>query len=205
LPLPLANYQTQLQRTIDIFVLGAAYRFANDPITTAYVAYVEAALLTWITQDLVALNQTVLEKTQIFFYPSVSQGSVNVSIEGGVVVSIPAAQSLDVVLYVPTETSNNPNLLASLSSSTIKTIGNYLKAASTVSVSELLSIMRSVYGKDVVDVKISGFGGSANYTVLTIVNSSTRLAINKVLQVLNNLQMSVQEDVRISFITHDVN
>ena len=204
LPVAQVNYTTQLKRAIDIFALSAVYRFANDTITTAYMTAVSTSLLSWLTEDLVALNETVLEQTRIYFYPSVSQGTVNVSIENGVTVAISAAQSLDVTLYIPTETNNNANLLASLISSTIMTIGDYLATHSTVSVSELLGALRAVYGTDVVDVKLSGFGGDSNYTVLTIENSSTLLSINKVLQV-NNNQLAVQEDVSVTFVVHDTN
>jgi hypothetical protein len=203
-PMTVVGYTTQLTRLIDFFTISAVYRFANDPITTAYVAYVEATLLTYITQDLVVLNKQLLEGTTASFYPSVSQGSVAASIENNSLITMAADQALKATLYVTSDNAGNTALLASLTSSTIKGLGDYLAANTTISLSKLQAYLMNIYGDDVVDVEISGLGGDANnYNVVTLADASSRLSIGKILAVQTNNQMTVQEAVKVTFVVHD--
>lgn len=205
LPQAVLGYQTTLQRLVSVFVLDAVYRFANDPITVDYVGYVKQFLLTALTEDLKDLNENVLEQTTIYFHPTVNQGTITVFIEDNAITTMTAEQSLEVTMYVPTETHNNANLLSSLFGSTVKTIGEYFATHNTVAQDELQDNLRKVYGVDVAAVTVKGLGGhDKDYPVITIEDDSTRLSIKKVLTVQTNNQMSVQEDVKITVVVHDV-
>jgi hypothetical protein len=201
-PIPVDNYQTIVNRSVDLVTLDGVYQFANDPVTLDYVKQIKASLLTSLTQELVSLNAEALEKTEIFYYPAITQGNVNALADNNQLVNIEAAQSLKVSLYVEEIVYNNKNLIASLQASTIKTIGNFLAANSTVAISQLEDALSSVYGSDVIAVTVTGLGGSGEYKVVTLTTDSTRLSIRKVLQLLPSSQIAVQEDISVVFTTH---
>lgn len=205
LPLPVADYQTRLKRSLDIFAIDAVYAFANDPITTTYMAYIKSMLLSWITQDLVDLNNKALEKTTIYFYPKIAKGSVIALINENVEETIEAAQNLVVTLYLSRDKYLNTALKSSLEVATIKTIGTYFAANSTVSTSGVQNALLSVYGSDVIEVSVNGLGARDGDVVITLTDSSTQLSIAKALAVQANDQMAVQEKVTINILLHDNN
>lgn len=202
LPKPVLNYNTIVNRLFDMVVIDSVYQFANDPITLEYVGQINRALITSLTSDLASLSQKVLEKTKIYYYPEVSKGNVNVIIDNNQVMNIEAAQKLQVVLYVAPDVYKNINLTNNLESITIKTIGKYLHSNTTVSVSHLKDALSVAYGSDILGISLSGFGGEANYSVITIMDNSSTLSISKILTVLPNNTLAVKEDISIIFKVH---
>ena len=202
LPVPVTGYQTQLNRSLDLVVLDGIYQFANDPITTSYLSQIDTSLITTLTEDLVTLSTEVLENTEIYYYPSLAKGTVAAIVDGSIVVNLEAAQSFKVELFVTNTVYNNAALLAQLQSSTIQVIGKYLSANETVAISAMEDALSSTYGTDVLGVSMSGLGGTNNYTVVTLTDSSSTLSINKVLAVQPNGQLAVVEDISIVFTVH---
>lgn len=201
-PVPLENYQTLINRTVDLFTLDGVYQFANDPVTLEYVSQIKAALLASLTQDLVDLNAQALELTNIFYYPAITQGNVNVIADNNQLINLEAAQTLKVSLFVDNLVFNNKSLTASLQAASIKTIGAFLRDNDSVAISQLEEALAKVYGSDVISVNVTGLGGDANYRVLSVVEDSTRLSIRKVLKLLPSGQLAVQEDISVVFTVH---
>lgn len=204
-PIPVENYQTVINRSVDLVTLDGSYQFATDPVTIAYLDQIYASLLTSLTSELVTLNTEALEKTQIFYYPSVTQGNINVIADNNKLVNLEAAQGLKVTLYVSIEVFNNKSLTSTLQSTTIKTIGDYLSSRQTVAISLLEDALSTKYGNDVVGVTVSGLGGDSNYRVMTVVDESTKLSIRKILKLLPSAQTAVYEDISVVFSTHGLN
>jgi hypothetical protein len=202
LPVPIDNYETQIQRSLDIMALDGIYQFANDPVTLEYLSQIDTSLITTLTEDLTTIGTEVLENTQIFFYPALAKGTVAAIVDGSTIANIEAAQSLNVVLYVSNTVYNNASLLAQLQSATIRGIGKYFRENEVVAVSAMGDSLASAYGGDVIGISLSGLGGSANYKVVTLTDSSTTLSINKVLVVQPNGQLAVVEDITITFMVH---
>ncbi len=201
-PIPVAGYETSVLRALDLVTLDAVYQFANDPVTTEYVTQIRADLLNSLTVDLVGLNQFALEKTEIYYYPAITQGTVNAIADNNQVVNLEAAQSLNVQLHVPLEVFNNKNLTASLQSATIRTVGDFLSKNPTVAVSHLEDALMAVYGSDVLGVTVTGLGGANNYRVVSVTNDSTRMSIRKELKLLPTGQLAVLEAISVSFNAH---
>lgn len=202
LPKPVANYVSLMKRSIDVVVIDAIYQYANDAITKEYVAEINNSLIASLKDELVTINDEVLEQTQVYYYPAVTKGDVNVIANNNQVFNMEAAQSLNVVMYVSQDTYNNTKLLSTLSSITIQTIGNYLAANTTVALSHLDDALIKAYGTDVTGVKVTGLGGG-DYNVITVTDSSTLLSVNKVLAVQPNGQLMVKEDINIVFEIHN--
>ena len=201
-PIPVEDYQTVLNRSLDLVTLDGVYQFASDPVTLEYVEQIKTSLLTSLTEDLVNLNSEALEKTLIYYYPSITQGNVNAIADNNQLVNIEAAQSLKVVLYVDNLVFNNKTLIASLQASTIQAIGQYLASHATVAISQMEDTLSTVHGEDVLGVAISGLGGNRDFRVVTVTDDSTRLSIRKVLQLLPSGQLAVKEDISVVFSVH---
>lgn len=202
-PQPLTNYNAKLKRSLDLFVIDAVYSFANDTITTSYLKSIKTALLSWLTDDLVELNKQALERTEISFYPKTTKGVISVKTGNNVQESIEAAQSLTVTYYVTDDVYTNPPLLATIETSTIKAIGAYFAANTTVSSSGVLKVLRDLGRDDIVDVNVDGLAGRTGDVVLTVMDSSTRLSVGKVLSVQANSQLAVKDDLSVNFIIHN--
>lgn len=204
-PIPVENYQTIVSRAVDLMTLDGVYQFANDPVTLAYVQQIKTSLLTSLTQDLVQLNAEALERTKIYYYPAITQGNVNVLADNNQQVNLEAAQSLKAVIYVDELVFNNKALTASIQAATVKTLSSYLAANNTVANSAMEKALAATYGSDVKEVVVSGLGGGANYRVLTVTDDSTKLSVRKVLKLLPNGQLAVQEDISVVFTIHGRN
>ena len=202
-PIPVDSYITRMLREVDFYVVDAAYRFANDSITTQYIAAAYKKLLTQLTYDLPALNDSALEQTSILYHPTICDGEIEVYIEKDATVVIDSAQQFDLRIYVPSETNSNATLTTSLRSTAIRLIGEYLASNTTVSVDALESLLRTSFGSDAISVKISGLGGSGDYRVVTVKNPAARLSIAKSLVVKVNNLLGMEEAVSVTFITHD--
>lgn len=202
-PIPLTNYSTKIKRAMDLFVIDAVYSFANDTITSKYLTSIKTALLSWLTDDLVELNKKALERTTISFYPKTSKGVISVKTGNNVQESIEAAQSLAVTYYVTSDVYENATLLSVIETTTIKAIGSYFASNTTVSTSGMQDVLRKVAGDDIVDVSVEGLANRTGDTVLTVMDSSTRLSIGKILSVQANNQLAVKDDLSVNFIIHD--
>lgn len=203
LPIPVNNYKTRLKHVVDIFAIDAVYAFASDSITKQYVNDVKKNLLAWLTADLDDLNKEALENTSILFYPKVSKGIVQAVTGANVKQSLEAAQTLAVTIFLPSNKYQNSALKAALEETTIKTIGAYLSSNLTVDTSALYSTLKAAYGEDATGVSVRGLAGQNSDVVLTLLDSSTNLSINKVLIVQANNEMVVREDVVVDFQIHD--
>lgn len=201
-PTPVENYRTEINRMLEILTLDGVYQFANDQVTQDYVKRIKQDLINSITVDMVELNKEALERTQIFYYPAITQGTVSVLADNNQIVNLEASQSLKIELHVPQEVFVNKNLTASLQSATIQTCGNFLATNATVAISNLEEELSQVYGSDVLAVTASGLGGDRNYRVISVLDESTRLSISKSLRLLPSGQMAVLEDISVSFNPH---
>lgn len=193
--------QDTLQRQFDMLFFEGSYYFATDTSTTQYTTEIVDVLTSYITVDLPKFATRVLEKTDIFFYPKVSLGTVNVILDAGVVTQIPADQSLTVRLGVHTRVYDNAPLRSQLEFKTIQTIQDFF-TQEALSISELINRLRSVYAGDVVSVQVNGLGGANNANAITMLNANERCSVKKRVTVLDNGEFTVREDVIIDFFNH---
>lgn len=192
-----------LTRQVDLLLIEGVYWFATDSAAVNYKYQMNTAMLEWLTDDIANFNRLLLEQTRLYFHPKTTLGSISVMVRDGQLSTIDAGQAFRVTLYVGAGVFGNEEVRKQLSSTTILTISEMLKKK-TVSVSEIQSELRSRYGSDVIDVQLSGLGGSANLHTLTVTDESQRCSIRKKLVALSDETLMVQEDVTIDFVRHEV-
>ncbi len=189
-------------RNLDIMMIEAAYRYANDNVAPTYVNQLLATVVSWLTGQFETLNSMLLEQTELFFYPTSNIGSIQVYGEDGLIYNVDAGQSFTVVCYVPPNVFQNDTLKQQLEAATINTISTALQA-DTVSDNIITSALTAIYGSDVISFNFSGLaGGTANLSTITLVNDSTQLGIAKNLSVNANGTLSVEEAVTVNFVSY---
>ena len=182
-PIPTDDYAAYVDYYIDIYVLNAVYRFASDTITSAYRTAFTAALVDYIIEDVPALDDMAIDQSEVFYYPQESEGYVTVTTQDNLAVSLPAAQSLAVTVYLTDENMNNASLKASLEATVIRTIGDYLSSNTVISRARLNKKLLDTFGTNVISIDVRGFGGASDYVLMTLNNSGSRLGLNKVMVV----------------------
>lgn len=189
-------------RNLDIMMIEAAYRFANDTVAPAYMTQLITTVVGWLTGQFEQLNQQLLEETSLYYYPVANIGSVEVYGQDGLKYNVDAGQQFNVVCYVTPAVFASETLKQQLQLSTISTIDTVLQN-SVVSNDMISTALRNVFGNDVISFTFSGLGGSANLTTVELVDDSTQLGIAKNLVVNANGTLSVQEAVNVSFIAYN--
>lgn len=188
-------------RQFDIMLIEGTYWFANDTSGSNYRSLIIQNLIGWLTTDLVDLRKQALERTDIYFYPDGSLGDVSAMVNNGLIANISASQSFTVELTVPASVYNDVTLKDQLTLATINEIKNQL-ANVTVTVDNIITALKAIYGSDVITVSLTGLGGSNNYTVVTMMDNSKRCSIKKKLTALPNGSLIVEEDINVNFIPY---
>ncbi len=202
-PIPSDANGDSITRYIDIAMVEGVYRFATDPSTITYRKQLVQSMVDWIINDIPFFNLSLLDQTKIFYYPKVTQGNISCNIGDNKVVSIPASQSFEATLHVPPETLNDSDLLDQIEKITISTINVSLNK-NTITVSDIEYELKNKYGKDVIDVVLTGFGTDRSYNAITILDKQAKMSIRKKLILLPNSQLILKEDVKINYIKHQV-
>lgn len=198
---PMPANSNSIVRQIDLMFIEGSYFFATDYAAVKYRNDMVKTIMEWLTIDLSLMSKKLLEQTKIYFYPKKTMGMVNVIVEDGRTTTIAASQSFKVNLYVKSDVYKNTDLRNLLIKTTITTIDTLLKQ-STISMSEISSVLRKNYSSDVVSFNITGLGGDLNLETLTLVNESERCSIRKRLIKAGDGKLIVQEDVDCTFINY---
>jgi hypothetical protein len=155
-------------------------------------------MVDWITDTLVDINTRVLERTSIYFHPSVDQGQISVITQDGLTVSIDAAQKFSVKVYVSAKTLADTQLCAAMKVSIVKAIKSELER-SIVSMSNMTSEILALLSDHVFEVSVSGIA-DGQYSVVTTTSESDRLSLRKKLSALSDGTLVVENAVEVDFI-----
>lgn len=200
-PIPLSG--RKIYRQVDFMLAEAAYWFANDTVAVRYRREMTNILVKWITGDLAEIESRLLEQTRIYFYPKMTTGMIDVMHGSSLETTINAGQAFRVDLAVSAEVYSNEDLKSQLNRKTVISLGKSLEGE-VVSTSDAISSLRTEYGTDVINVKLSGLGGDANFSVVTVVKATDRLSIRKKLVAQPDGYLIVTEDVSVNFFRHQL-
>jgi hypothetical protein len=201
-PIPLSS--RGIVRQIDLMLIEGVYWFANDTTTISYRNYLTSTVVSELINDLTNIQKQLLEETRIYYYPKTTLGTIDVMVGSGVVQAIKAGQSFSVVLYVPGTVYADMDLRRKLEATTVQVINNSLQSK-VVSLDSVTSDLRAQYGEDVISVQLTGLGGSGNLQAFTVIDDSARCSIRKRLSVLGDNSLTVEEDVTVTFVLHELN
>lgn len=199
---PIIANPRQALRQFSILLVEGAYWFSTNPISVDYRKEIASTLVGWLTNDLADIQSRTLDMTRVYFYPKTTLGDIKVMVGAGRIVKIDAGQSIVVSLTVDRKTYDDVKLREKLENITIKTIGEWLKRT-TITTSDGIEALRTVYGTDVIGIELSGVGGSENYGTVTVLDDAARCSIGKRLVAQDDNTLIVEDDLTVNFIRHE--
>lgn len=197
---PVVKDVRYLKHRFELFLIEGVYAFSNDQIAIDYRTEVARTVATWVTEDLVQVKKATMDKSNVYFFPKTVFGSLEVMVSDGIIQQIPAAQGFEVKLTVPISVMQNDELKAQLKKQTIAVIASYLLNRQMAH-SDLVELLKEVYGEDVTDVQITMFGPFGDIPVMKLVNEIHRCGIRKRLVSRGDEKMIVEEAVTVSYQT----
>lgn len=192
-----------LKREIDLFLLDARYYFANSLSCIKYRYQIKRMINEWVNTDMVKLNNQLLERSEMFFHPTVTKGTIKVKADNNKLISIDTQQSFIITFFMEQGRYSDPVLREAITQTAIKTLYEGLQA-STVSRDLLLSKLRTASGNDIISVDITGFLRD-QWTTATLLDPAQRLSIDKRIVLKSNGDYDVEDNVEVKFMLHNTN
>lgn len=189
-----------LSRQIDLFLVDALYYFANTNNVDEYRNSCTSLITQWITRDMDIIANQLLDRSEIFYYPPISIGQIEVNVDDDKTVKIDPKQSIHVKVYLTQINYRNASLRESLSKTITITVHEAL-SRKTVSVDAILQRLRAVTGNNVISFEVKGFLND-NYRTASLTNDTMSLALGKRAVVLPNLTIDIKDDIVIDFYPH---
>lgn len=200
-PVP-ANGERGIMRNYDIVLLDGKYYFANHAKTIEYREAIKDEIDSWM--DIMAAKvPELLDRTTLYTHPKITEGLVRVLLDNGIEQHIDSAQALSVVYTVDERIANNNDAIDDIKTMTVKTIQYILSNNKTVSSSDIVKGLKDVLGDWIMGVTVTGFL-DGQYETVSVLDSSISLAIPKRLAITSNLELTVEDDINIKFVTHSV-
>ena len=189
-----------LNRQVDLFLIDAMYYFANTNNVIEYKNNCTNLITQWITKDMSLISGQLLDRSEVFYYPPISIGNIDVIADDDKVVQVDSKQSIQVKVYLTQINYRNSSLRESLSKTITETVQAVL-SRKTVSVDGILQQLRAVVGSNVVSFEVRGFLND-EYRTITLSNDTMSLALGKRAVVLPNLTIDIKDDIDIDFFPH---
>lgn len=189
-----------IMRHYDVVLLDGKYFFTNHNKTIDYRESVKDEMDAWL--DIIStMNGELLERTTLFVHPKITEGNVRMLLDGGVEAYLPSAQALSITYTVDERVNNNTEITDDIKKATVDTIQKRLSNHQTISLSDLNKDLKDQMGAWIIGVKIEGFLGG-KYETTTVLDPSIALSIPKRLAITTNLDLVVENDIDINFVTH---
>ena len=191
-----------LMRQFYMVLFDAKYYFATHDATVAY----REGIKDEIDVNLGIIEEfapELLERTNLYYHPKITDGDIMVLVDGNQQISISAGQALEVVYIVDERVSENTYIVDKIKKTTVSLIVDFLKSKATISKADLISELKRSMNEWVFGISIDGWL-SNQYDTVTVLDNSNHLALPKRLAVTSNLELIVEDDIRVSFITHSV-
>lgn len=194
------NGEYGIMRHYDLVLLDGKYFFTNHTKTINYRESVKDEIDAWL--DVIStMNGELLERTTLFAHPKITEGNVRMLLDGGVEAYLPSAQSFSVTYMVTESVSNNIDITDDIKTATVTTLQKRLSNHQTVSLSDLVKDLKDQMGDWIIGLRIEGFLQD-RFETATVLDSSIVLSIPKRLAITTNLDLVVENDININFVTH---
>lgn len=190
-----------LTREIDMVLFDAKYYFANSPIIQRYKKELVQLINKWVNVDMVALNYQLLERSEMFFHPSITKGNIKVVADNNKHIVVDTQQTFVITFFMNEIRYNDAALREAIAKTAKQTLYDGLQF-NTVSLDSLLDRMRAVIGDDIVSVDIEGFLHDG-WRAITLTDPAHKLSYAKRLVARANGEYSVEDAVDVKFLLHN--
>ena len=184
-----------------LFMVDGLFYYANERDAAAYAREIPMEIVTWIKNDIDALDSRLLSEAELYLYPTTTYGETVASIREGQKITIPVDQAFTLSFYLSRSGYTNPTIRPSLITNAKQIVNEHLQR-STISMSDIISKLNETSGEDVMAIEAGGLGGVNNFAILTVEDDAVRLAVRKKLVVLPNQELTVEDDVTFNWWRH---
>lgn len=183
-----------LLRQFDLVLFDGIYYFANSTLTSVYVKEAISALCTWVNTDMALLNNELLDRTRLYYYPKTTMGNIRVR-AGSAELEVSAYQAFRITYYMDTEHYRNLAIHKFVKDSTAEVISNVLKQK-TVSKDDIITALRDAMKPNITSVEVEGFMDNL-FNIVTVVDTSMAPTIGKRLIVDTDSTLLVEDSISI--------
>jgi hypothetical protein len=145
----------------------------------------------------------LLERTNLYYHPKITDGNLMVLVDGNEQISIPAGQSLEITYTVDERVSENSFIVDKIKKTTVSLIVDFIASRVTISKADLITELKKSMNEWVFGINIDGWLNN-QYDTVTVLDNSNRLTLPKRLAATTNLELMVEDDIRILFVTHSI-
>lgn len=197
------NGGRDLIRMLDILMIDGIYYFATDENDMNYRNDLGETLKDYITNDLKAISDRLLENTRLYFYPKRTMGEARVLVDHGAEIQIPMRLSFKVTYFLNEATYNDFDLRNAITSMTHEVINQHLERE-RVSRSDIIADLKAKAGEGVLGIDVDKFGPNKDLTVFTAKDGSMRTSVKRLIRLQADKTLKVIEDIDVSFVKHDI-
>lgn len=191
---PIIAKPRAVARHVDLFFLEGALMFVTDKRDVEYRSGLAKSLINFLELDVAEVSKGLLPGTELYFYPKCTLGRTKAIVRDGVVEEIEASTSWRVTFHLPPTQYANEPFRETLKTTARNVIASALAASST-SISEIISEIRARMGEDAVPVDIAPLGVKKDLTAFTMYDESFRCGVRHVLVVLPDETVRLEDDI----------
>lgn len=195
---PVMRSTSLYKKEVDLLLIDGRHYFVNDKAYTDYNQELIDVLVTWIVDDLAAVQKRLLEQTGIYYYPKSQIGLCTVDRGDGVILTIPSEQTPTVDLYVPQSVYQDNTLRLKLIEKTINVLDTHL-SYTEINNSDTEASLRDAYGSAVTSVKLYNLGGTSNLHYARVTSKDKRLSLKRILEIQSDGTLIMKEAALINF------
>jgi hypothetical protein len=196
---PILDNDMSINKEIDMLFVDGRHYFVTDEAFRSYNDELVGVLDTWITQDVESIQDVLLEKTRIYFYPKTTLGQVKVYTEDSGQNFVNSEQSLVLDLYVGADVYNDNDIRQQLIDLSVKLLDESI-SESVVNTTAITLALNEAYAGSVKTLQLSGLGGMENdYKIVTLAAEENRLCLKKILAIQSDGSLIIKEDVTVNF------
>lgn len=191
----------KLLREVTLLMVDGLFYFATEETAAAYRKEIPMEIVSWLLTDIEEIGSRLLEKAELYVYPTQTFGDTVVAVRDGQNATISIEQAFAITHWLKPSAYTNSTIRPSLIANDKVTLDDQI-SRKTISRSDIVSKLGATSGDDVLANEVSGLGGAENYPIMTVLDDAVRLSIRKKLIVLANQLLTIEDDVTVNFLEH---
>lgn len=188
----------------DFIAFDGNYMFSKDAYDKEFAQDTKNFFTDVVSVQMDGFTSQALDRTNLYYQPRSKLGYQRVVINSNYESILRQDLSFTVTYYLTESGYRNPNLRAALESSTPRQLNMALFGKTTIGITGFVELLMKDAGDQVVTVKISALSGDDTVDVISNVDDLTGFSVRKRLELSSDGLVSVQEDIDIIFLPHDV-
>lgn len=198
---PVELESRKMKYYLDFIGFDFSYLLSQDEYDTAYLTKVKDFFIDEVDGQLTTFNNATLDETKLLYKPKSTMGYTNVTMNEGVESTIKNDISFVVIYFLTKEGNKNQNLKTNLRTLTQKTI-NTILSNTTISVSDIVTSLRTSGGTDVLDVLVTATAGDVDIDVVSNMDETNGFSVKKVIEQTSDNYLTIKQDIDIQFKVH---